>query len=432
MFENNTVNFYTLGCKLNFAETSTISRDFRENGFKIVSSEAKADISVINTCSVTDHADKKCRQLINKITRLNPNTFVVVVGCYAQLKPEEITKISGVNLVLGTKDKFNILKFIQHKQQNDTSEFYSCDIESVKDFSSSYSYGDRTRCFLKVQDGCDYKCSYCTIPKARGGSRNDSIENTIKEAKKVAESGIKEIILTGVNVGDFGRSTNENFIDLLKELEKVEGIERIRISSIEPNLLTDEIIDFVANSKKFLPHFHIPLQSGCNEVLKLMRRRYNTELFKHKIELIKQKMPNAFIGVDVITGTRGETEEYFNLAYNFIKGLDISFLHIFPYSERANTDALNIEYVVPISERKERAKRLKEISDKKHLQFYKNNIGNISNVLFEDYNNKGKIYGFTENYIKVEADYCESLINKIVEVTIIGISDSGTAIIKIN
>ncbi|MFA8433656.1 MAG: tRNA (N(6)-L-threonylcarbamoyladenosine(37)-C(2))-methylthiotransferase MtaB [Marinifilaceae bacterium] len=425
MLQGKRVAFYTLGCKLNFSETSTIGRSFKEMGFETVKFQEKADIYVINTCSVTDHADKKCRQAIKKIIKTSPNAFIAVIGCYAQLKPEEISAIPGVDIVLGANEKFNIHKYIDHLEKKASGEMHACEIEAVKDFQASYSMGDRTRCFLKIQDGCNYFCTYCTIPMARGKSRNMSIADTVNEAKKVAEQGAKEIILTGVNIGDFGKSTNETFLDLIKELEKVEGIERYRISSIEPNLLNDEIIEFVANSKKFVNHFHIPLQAGSNNVLKLMKRRYNRELFAHRVEKINSLMSDAFIGVDVIAGSRGESEEDFREAYEFINQLNISQLHVFPYSERAGTKALEINEVVPVEERKRRAKMLQILSEKKLRAFYERHLNQKSTVLFEGHNDKGKMYGFTENYIKVETAYNENLSNQIVEVQLKEIGPKG-------
>ena len=425
MLEGKTVAFYTLGCKLNFSETSTIGRSFKEMGFETVKMTEKADIYVINTCSVTDQADKKCRQAIKKVIKTNPNAFIAVIGCYAQLKPQEILAIPGVDLILGANEKFNIHKYIDHLEKNGTGELQPCEVESVKDFHSSYSMGDRTRCFLKIQDGCNYFCTYCTIPFARGRSRNSSISETVKQAEKVAEQGAKEIILTGVNIGDFGKSTNETFLDLIKELEKIEGIERFRISSIEPNLLSNDIIDFVASSKKFVNHFHIPLQAGSNKVLKLMKRRYDRELFAQRIEKIKTLLPDAFIGVDVIAGSRGESEEDFNEAYKFINELPISQLHVFPYSERQGTKALEIKESVPVQERKQRAKMLQILSGKKLRAFYQNHLNQETEVLFEGYNDHGKMYGFTENYIKVEIPYNLNLSNQLAMVSLKEINEKG-------
>nr|WP_320118428.1 tRNA (N(6)-L-threonylcarbamoyladenosine(37)-C(2))-methylthiotransferase MtaB [uncultured Marinifilum sp.] len=425
MLQGKKVAFYTLGCKLNFSETSTIGRSFKEMGFETVKITEKADIYVINTCSVTDHADKKCRQAIKKAIKTNPNAFIAVIGCYAQLKPEEIVKISGVDLVLGANEKFNIHKYIDHLEKKGSGELHPCEVGSVKDFHTSYSMGDRTRCFLKVQDGCDYFCTYCTIPYARGRSRNNSIADTVKQAEKVAEKGAKEIILTGVNIGDFGRSTNESLIDLIKELDKVKGIERFRISSIEPNLLSNEIIEYVAGSEKFVNHFHIPLQAGSNKVLKLMKRRYDRELFAQRIEKIKSLVPDAFIGVDVIAGSRGENEDDFNEAYNFIKDLPISQLHVFPYSERQGTKALEIKESVPVPERKRRAKMFQMLSEEKLKSFYQHYLGENMEVLFEGYNDHGKMYGFTKNYIKVEIPYNINLSNQLTMVKLLQINDKA-------
>ncbi|MUP36277.1 tRNA (N(6)-L-threonylcarbamoyladenosine(37)-C(2))-methylthiotransferase MtaB [Labilibaculum euxinus] len=425
MLQGKKVAFYTLGCKLNFSETSTIGRSFKEMGFETIKHTEKADIYIINTCSVTDHADKKCRQAIKKVIKTNANAFIVVIGCYAQLKPDEIIAIPGVDLVLGANEKFNIHKYIDHLEKKGTGELHPCEVESVKDFHSSYSMGDRTRCFLKIQDGCNYYCTYCTIPFARGNSRNMSISETVQQAEKVAKQGAKEIILTGVNIGDFGKSTNETFLDLIKELEKVKGISRFRISSIEPNLLSNEIIEFVAQSEKFVNHFHLPLQAGSNKVLKLMKRRYNRELFAQRIEKIKSLLPDAFIGVDVIAGSRGESDQDFEDAYLFIKELPISQLHVFPYSERQGTKALEIKEVVPIPERKRRAKILQILSEKKLNAFYRENLGKTEEVLFESFNDHGKMYGFTKNYIKIEIPYNQNLSNKLTFATLQEINSNG-------
>ena len=425
MLQGKKVAFYTLGCKLNFSETSTIGRSFKEMGFETVKHSEKADIYVINTCSVTDQADKKCRQAIKKVIKTNANAFIAVIGCYAQLKPEEILSIPGVDLVLGANEKFNIHKYIDHLEKKGTGELHPCEVGSVKDFHTSYSMGDRTRCFLKIQDGCNYYCTYCTIPYARGNSRNNSIKETVEQAKKVAEQGAKEIILTGVNIGDFGQSTKETFLDLIKELEKVEGICRFRISSIEPNLLSNEIIEFVAQSDKFVNHFHIPLQAGSNKVLKLMKRRYDRELFAQRIEKIKSLLPDAFIGVDVIAGSRGENEEDFDDAYRFINELPISQLHVFPYSERQGTKALEIKESVSVPERKRRAKMLQILSEKKLRAFYEENIDKEEEVLFEGYNDKGKMYGFTKNYIKVEIPYKQNFSNELAFAKLQDINSNG-------
>ncbi|MDM8161950.1 tRNA (N(6)-L-threonylcarbamoyladenosine(37)-C(2))-methylthiotransferase MtaB [Labilibaculum sp. K2S] len=425
MLQGKKVAFYTLGCKLNFSETSTIGRSFKEMGFETIKHTEKADIYIINTCSVTDHADKKCRQAIKKAIKTNANAFIAVIGCYAQLKPNEIIAIPGVDLVLGANEKFNICKYIDHLEKKGTGELHPCEVESVKDFHSSYSMGDRTRCFLKIQDGCNYYCTYCTIPFARGNSRNMSIKETVQQAEDIAKQGAKEIILTGVNIGDFGKSTNETFLDLIKELEKVKGISRFRISSIEPNLLSNEIIDFVAQSEKFVNHFHLPLQAGSNKVLKLMKRRYDRELFAQRIEKIKSLLPDAFIGVDVIAGSRGESDQDFEDAYLFIKELPISQLHVFPYSERQGTKALEIKEVVPIPERKRRAKMLQILSEKKLNAFYQENLGKTEEVLFESYNDSGKMYGFTKNYIKVEIPYNQKLSNELTFVNLQEVNSNG-------
>lgn len=429
-FKDKTVAFATLGCKLNFSETSTISRSFQEKGFKKISFKEKADVYVINTCSVTDTADKKSKSIIRQAARLNPAAFIIVTGCYAQLKPEEAIQIEGVDLVIGANDKFNITKYLENLEKHQTGEVHTCAYGDINDFQHAWSYGDRTRSFLKVQDGCNYFCSYCTIPMARGKSRNPSIESLVDETKRAAQQGIKEIILTGVNIGDFGHSTGETFIDLIKALDEVEAIGRIRIGSVEPNLLTDEIIQFMADSKKIAPHFHIPLQAGTDEVLKLMKRRYNTALFAHRIALIRTLLPHAFIGVDLIAGMNGETDALYQKAYQFIESLEISQLHVFPYSERKNTKALSIEGVVPIEERRIRAQHLIELSDKKLAAFYAKNIGQNVKVLFENEKKKGVMHGWSENYIKVESEYRTELLNTFCSVQIKGINDNGTANIK--
>jgi threonylcarbamoyladenosine tRNA methylthiotransferase MtaB len=425
------VAFYTLGCKLNFSETSTIARQFEEHGFTRVSSDSEADIYVINTCSVTDHADKKCRQAIRKFIHKSPNAYIAVVGCYAQLNPEEISKIEGVDLVLGSSEKYNIPLKIDKGLRKASAKIYSCDIDVVTDFFPAYSTGDRTRSFLKVQDGCDYHCSYCTIPLARGRSRNMPIDNIVKQAKEIASRGTKEIILTGVNTGDFGKSTNESFLDLLAELEKVDGIERYRISSIEPNLITNEIIRFVAESKKFLPHFHIPLQSGSNRILGLMKRRYSTELFAEKLKEIRKTIPNAFIGIDLIVGFPGETEIDFNESYEFINNQNPAFIHIFPYSERPNTPAANYEKKVKYIEIKQRVEKLSELNSNLHLKFLNQNIGKVELVLFESSRKGESMFGFTQNYIKVETKYNKQLIGKIVAVKMVGMNPNGNMSIEL-
>lgn len=414
LFENKKAAYYTLGCKLNFAETSTIGKILSEQGIRKVRPGEKADICVINTCSVTELADKKCRQAIRRIGKQHPDAFIVVTGCYAQLKPEEVAHIEGVNLVLGAEQKLDILTYLEqwNRQSGLNSQYFTTPFKDIRKFMPSCSADDRTRHFLKVQDGCDYFCSYCTIPLARGRSRNGSIESLVKQAEEVARQGGKEIVLTGVNIGDFGKTTGETFIDLIRALDEVDGIDRYRISSIEPDLITDEAIDFVAKSKRFAPHFHIPLQSGCDEVLKLMRRRYDTALFRHKIEKIKEVMPDVFIGVDVIVGTRGETEAYFETAYRFIESLDITQLHVFSYSERPGTQALKIDYVVDPKIKHARSQALLDLSERKLQAFYEAHIGKEADVLFEHTKKEGMMHGFTENYIKVERPYEASLVNR--------------------
>lgn len=413
------VAFHTLGCKLNFSESSTIAREFTEKGYKRVAFSDIADVYIINTCSVTDLADKKCKQVVKKATKLNPNAIVAVIGCYAQLKPEEIQNIPGVDIVLGANEKFSLFQFIESKQVSEQPIIHSCEIDAVDKFDPAYSSGDRTRSFLKVQDGCNYPCTYCTIPKARGKSRNDSIENTVKVAREIASQGFREIILTGVNIGDFGRTTGEKFIDLLRELDKVEGIERYRISSIEPNLLTDEMIGFVAASSKFLPHFHIPLQSGSSEILARMKRRYKRELFANRVSKIKELMPDAFIGVDVIVGFPGETDEKFRETYHFLENLDVSFLHVFSYSVRPGTPAENMEGKINQKIIHQRSKALHQLSENKHKNFYIRNIGKKEIVLFESKNENGFMYGFTRNYLKVKTPFNKQFINQLINVKLI-------------
>lgn len=410
------VAFYTLGCKLNFSETSTIARQFTELGYERVSADSEADVYVINTCSVTEHADKKCRQAIRKFTGKSPNALVAVVGCYAQLKPDEIAQIEGVDLVLGAADKFNLPHLMKNDTRKSQVKVYSCDIDSITDFFPAYSTGDRTRSFLKVQDGCDYHCSYCTIPLARGKSRNMPIGEIVEQAKAIARQNVKEIILTGVNTGDFGKSTGETFLELIRQLDRVQGIERFRISSIEPNLITPEIVDFVAQSEKFLPHFHIPLQSGSNRILALMRRRYKRELFAQRIELIRSRMPDAFFGIDVIVGFPGETDEDFDNAYRFIENVQPSFLHIFPYSERPNTPAAEFKGKVNPGEVRQRVAQLTELSDRLHKEFYLKHIGQTRPVLIESTRKGDFMYGFTDNYIKVAVVYDRNLAGKVVRV----------------
>ena len=410
-----TAAFYTLGCKLNFSETSTIARDLEEEGFARVEFEKGADIYIINTCSVTDQADKKCRNIVRKALKYNPNAFVVVIGCYAQLKPKEISSIDGVDLVLGAQEKFKISNYLNKLDKNSSPVVMNKHIKHVNEFYPGYSQGDRVRSFFKVQDGCNYFCSFCTIPLARGKSRSGSVKQTILKAKELANSEVKEVVLTGVNIGDFGNGTNENFYDLIKELDKIENIDRFRISSIEPDLLSDQIIEFVHNSNKFVPHFHIPLQSGSDKLLKSMRRRYDTKLYSDKIEKIKKLMPNACIGVDVIVGYPGETDEEFNKTMNFLKSLPISYLHVFTYSERANTTAPRMGEVVPMEERRKRSKQLRILSLKLKQKFYQEQIGSQEKVLLET-KEDNSIYGFTENYIKVKIPGEIELKNNIVKV----------------
>lgn len=427
-----TVAFYTLGCKLNFSETSTITRLFEDGGYAKVDFDDRPDIYVINTCSVTDHADKKCRNLVRRAKSKNPDAFIAVVGCYAQLKPDEIANIPGVNVVLGANEKFNILDYLDKQPSSGKAHIENGHIKEVKAFIPSYSANDRTRTFLKIQDGCDYFCSFCTIPLARGRSRNQSIEETLKVAREVAESGVKEIVLTGVNIGDFGQGEEEDFFGLIKELENIEGIERFRISSIEPNLLSNEIIDFVAQSKRFVPHFHIPLQSGSDEMLKSMRRRYLTDLYRERIERIKEKMPDACIGVDVIVGFPGETEDEFMKTVDFIRSLDVSYLHVFTYSERANTTALRIEDVIPMQVRQERNKILTNISHKKKRAFYETQIGSERKVLWEGSENEGMMHGFTDNYVKVQKPFDETSVNETEELVLGNIDRNGLVSVGID
>ena len=414
----------TLGCKLNFSETSQIGRVLVDNGFAKVEFSEPADYYVINTCSVTENADKQTKAIVKTALKTNPEAKIVIIGCYAQLKPEEIASISGVSLVLGAKEKFNIHEHLAKLEAVSGTLVFNSPIDDVNTFTSAYSVGERTRAFLKIQDGCDYMCSFCTIPLARGASRSTTIKNIVAKAKEVAANGIKEVVIAGVNIGDFGKTedgnerTNETFFDLIKELEKVDGIERWRISSIEPNLLTDEIIDFVAQSGKFMPHFHIPLQSGSDKILKFMRRKYLTKLYKQRVEKIKSLMPHACIGVDVIVGFPGETEEHFLETYNFINSLDISYLHVFTYSERDNTRALEIANIVPVAERKKRNEMLRILSEKKRQAFYHTQIGQTRKVLWESENDMGLMYGFTDNYVKVAQPFLADSENEIEWVTL--------------
>jgi threonylcarbamoyladenosine tRNA methylthiotransferase MtaB len=425
------VAFHTLGCKLNFSETSTIARSFEEEGFQKVAFADKADMYVINTCSVTENADKQFKQIVKKALKTNPEAFVAAIGCYAQLKPNELAAVDGVDLVLGATEKFKITDYINSLSKNDFGEVHSCEIVEADFYVGSYSIGDRTRAFLKVQDGCDYKCTYCTIPLARGISRSDTLENVLQNAHEISAKGIKEIVLTGVNIGDYGKGEFGNkkhehtFYQLVTALDKVSGIERLRISSIEPNLLKNETIDFVAESNCFVPHFHIPLQSGSNEVLRLMRRRYQKELYADRVSRIKKVMPHACIGVDIIVGFPGETDEHFLETYQFLNELDVSYLHVFTYSERANTLAADMKGAVPKNVRSKRSKMLRGLSVKKRRAFYESQLKTRRTVLFESENKKGYIYGFTENYVKVRAPWNPELVNTLMEVTLDRIDSDG-------
>nr|WP_298006391.1 tRNA (N(6)-L-threonylcarbamoyladenosine(37)-C(2))-methylthiotransferase MtaB [uncultured Flavobacterium sp.] len=425
------VAFYTLGCKLNFSETSTIARSFADEGFDRVDFEDVADIYVINTCSVTENADKQFKQIVRKALKNNEKAFVAAVGCYAQLKPEELASVDGVDLVLGATEKFKLTDYIHDLSKNDMGEIHSCEIEEADFYVGSYSIGDRTRAFLKVQDGCDYKCTYCTIPLARGISRSDTMENVMKNAAEISGKGIKEIVLTGVNVGDYGKGEFGNkkhehtFFDLVQALDTVEGIERLRISSIEPNLLKNETIEFVSKSKTFVPHFHIPLQSGSNTILKKMKRRYLRELYAERVAKIREVMPNACIGVDVIVGFPGETDELFLETYHFLNDLDISYLHVFTYSERDNTEAVLMEDVVPANVRAKRSKMLRGLSVKKRRAFYENELNTKHTVLFESENKEGYIHGFTENYVKVKTPWNPELVNTLHDITLTKIDEDG-------
>lgn len=430
VFQDKKAVYYTLGCKLNFAETSSIGKSLKEAGIRTARRGEKADIIVVNTCSVTEVADKKCRQAIHKLVKAHPGAYVIVTGCYAQLKPDTVAEIEGVDLVLGAEQKGDLMDYLVTLEKSAHGAAITTATKDIRKFSPSCSRGDRTRYFLKVQDGCDYFCSYCTIPFARGRSRNGKIADLVEQAREVAAEGGKEIVLTGVNIGDFGKTTGETFLDLIKELDKVEGIERYRISSIEPNLLTDEIIEFVSTSRRFMPHFHIPLQSGCDEVLKLMRRRYDTELFASKIHKIKQLMPHAFIGVDVIVGTRGETPEYFESAYNFIESLDVTQLHVFSYSERPGTQALKIDYIVSPEDKHKRSQRLLELSDKKLKDFYSRHIGKEAVVLSEHSKPGAPMHGFTENYIRVELNADKVKDNHLVKVKLGGFSEDSSSLLS--
>ena len=428
VFQDKTAVYYTLGCKLNFSETSSIGRTLKEAGIRTARRGEKADVCVVNTCSVTEMADKKCRQAINRLVKQHPGAFVVVTGCYAQLKPGDVAAIPGVDVVLGAEQKDELLNYLGNLQKNDAGLAITSATKDIRSFAPSCSRGDRTRFFLKVQDGCDYHCSYCTIPFARGRSRNGSIASLVEQARQAAAEGGKEIVLAGVNIGDFGRSTGETFIDLIRALDTVDGIERYRISSIEPNLLTDEIIRFVATSQKFMPHFHIPLQSGCDEVLRLMRRRYDTALFASKVQKIKELMPHAFIGVDVIVGTRGETEEYFEQTVDFLSSLDFTQLHVFSYSERPGTQALKIEHTVSTQDKHRRSQRLLTLSDEHTQAFYTRYQGQEMPVLLEKSKESGVLNGFTPNYIRIETQAEQALDNTVVRMRLGRMNEEGTAL----
>jgi threonylcarbamoyladenosine tRNA methylthiotransferase MtaB len=421
------IAYHTLGCKLNFSETSSISRKMEERGFSTVPFEEFSDVYVINTCSVTEQADAKCRNIVRKVMKINPDAYVVVIGCYAQLKPKEIASIKGVDLVLGAAEKFKLPEIITDLAKNPCGQVLASEISNANFFVDAYSVGDRTRSFLKIQDGCDYKCSFCTIPLARGKSRSDTPENVLRNARDLASKGVKEIVLTGVNTGDYGTGLvqNINFLDIIKELDKTEGIERFRISSIEPNLLTDEIIEFVANSKKFMPHFHIPLQSGSNKILALMQRRYKREVYQSRVEKIKAVMPHACIGVDTIVGFPNETEEDFLESYNFIRSLDVSYLHVFTYSERASTKAIEMEEVVPMQVRNERNARLRGLSEKKKHYFYEQFLGTARIALMEQEQHGETMHGFTDNYIKISMPFDATLVNTLIKVQLTDIDAVG-------
>lgn len=431
MIQNKKVAFYTLGCKLNFSETSTIARNFEEAGLAKVNFEETPDFFVINTCSVTENADKKCKSLVNKAKRINPEGRVIIIGCYAQLKPKEISEIKGVDLVLGAEEKFNVVDYLDQIESAEETIVAQESIKNTKEFIPSFSYGDRTRTFLKIQDGCDYFCTFCTIPLARGKSRNASVAETVKEAERVAATNVKEVVLTGVNIGDFGQGKGENFYDLIQALDQIDGIERFRISSIEPNLLSNEIIDFVAQSKKFVPHFHIPLQSGNDELLKKMRRKYDVLLYTERVKKIREVMPNACIGVDVIIGFPGETDEKFMSTYNYLNELPISYLHVFTYSERANTTANKMTEVVPMNKRKERSKMLRILSQKKKRAFYESQMGIQESVLWEGDNHDGMMHGFTSNYVKVKKPFDDSSVNMIESISTTKIGRDGVVEIEV-
>ncbi len=425
--ENKKVAFYTLGCKLNYSETSSIGRLFKDAGYDTTAFNSRADVYVINTCSVTDNADKKCRKVVKEALKHSPNAYITIVGCYAQLKPKEIAEIPGVDMVLGAAEKFNIIEHINDLTKQEKTIVYNGPIDETNQFVSAYSIGDRTRTFLKVQDGCDYSCTFCTIPLARGGSRSGKIEDIVRQAEEIAASGVKEIVLTGVNIGDFGirdGKREDRFLDLVKALDEVEGIDRIRISSIEPNLLSNDIIEFVAQSKRFVPHFHMPLQSGSNKILSLMRRRYKRELYTERVAFIKSLMPNCCIGVDVIVGFPGETREDFIDTYNFLNDLDISYLHVFTYSERENTIAAQMDGAVPGAQRSDRSKMLHILSEKKRRAFYESQLGETGDVLFEADAKDGYMHGFSKNYVKVRTLYDPLLVNEVVPVKFMDVTDS--------
>jgi len=425
------VAFHTLGCKLNFAETSSIARKFTDNGYERVDFNENADIYIINTCSVTKKADKKSEQFIKKARKQNPDAQIVVMGCYAQLQPDKIASIDGVDLILGSNEKFQVMDYLKNRTNSSQPEIHSCNIENAADYYPSFSYGDRTRSFLKIQDGCDYHCSYCTIPLARGNSRNQNIESIVSEAEQIGQTEVKEIILTGVNIGDFGKTTGESFLDLIKSLDQVKGVERIRISSIEPNLLSNKIIDFVKHSEKFLPHFHIPLQSGCNAILAQMRRRYKRELFQDRVAYIRQEIPDAFIGVDVIVGFPGEDEEKYNETYEFLGNLNASFYHVFSYSQRPNTLAAEMGQQIPKETINQRSKELQYLAEQKEKAFYKENLGNTRPVLFENYQKDNQMFGFTDNYIKIETPYNPELTEQVAQVKLKSINDKGNVTVDI-
>ena len=438
MITTKKVAFHTLGCKLNFSETSTIARDFVSNGFKKVDFSESADIYVINTCSVTENADNRFKSIVKQALSVNSNAFIIAIGCYAQLKPQELADLNGVDLVLGAKEKFNIMDYINDLSKQDICKIHSCEIDEADFYVGSYSYGDRTRAFLKVQDGCDYKCTYCTIPLARGISRSDKLENILSNAKNISQKGIKEIVLTGVNIGDYGKGEfgnkkhNHTFLEMIKALDSVEGINRLRISSIEPNLLKNESIEFVSKSNSFVPHFHIPLQSGSNFILKKMKRRYQREVYEDRVNQINSIMPHACIGADVIVGFPGETEELFLETYNFLNKLDVSYLHVFTYSERQNTEASTMKVSVPMKVRKKRSKLLRGLSVKKRRSFYEKSIGSNRTVLFEGENKSGYIHGFTENYIRVRHPWDPGLVNTLKKVKLDLIDQDGFVRFKFN